>query len=118
VRQNLEALTPLVEAADGALSRVSATRVLRTCIAPVSRSIEDAIAGFGPREANDPVQAKVYLCMALESLQKIATDPAIPAGSQPALALAELQVAISELISGALSGCYNILVPEPVAPER
>jgi hypothetical protein len=61
------------------------------------------------------VQAKVYLSMALESLQKIATDPAIPADSAPARALTQLQLAISELITDALSGCYNILKLAPGA---
>ncbi|MEO7775106.1 MAG: hypothetical protein ABIT36_10480 [Steroidobacteraceae bacterium] len=97
----------MVEIADEALSSVPTTRVLRSRVVHVSRAIEDAIAGFGPRESNDPVQAKVYLCMGLEALTQLQSDPALLAGSRPAVALADLQDAISRLVSDALSGCYD-----------
>jgi hypothetical protein len=111
MRQNLEALTDLVERADDALSLVPATRVLRSRMVHVSRAIEDAIASFGPRESNDPVQAKLYLCMALEALQKLQGEPAVTAAGRPAQALLELQNGISRLISDALNGCYGVATP-------
>jgi hypothetical protein len=106
MRQDLEALTALIERVDDALSSVPATRVLRSRVVHVSRAVEDAIAGYGPREANDPTQAKVYLCLALEALQKVQSDPAVVEGSRPALALRELQEGIARLISDALNGVY------------
>jgi hypothetical protein len=48
--------------------------------------------------------------MALEVLQKLQSDPSVPAGSRPALAMTTLQEGISSLVGGAVSGCYDTMV--------